>query len=103
MVGEVAKSEAHVVVVSAMPPAAVTHARYLCKRLHLAHPDLNMVVGLWTIKGNLQRAKERITCVASVQVATTLAEAIDQIEQMAKPILMNQHEEPKAKEEEKVA
>jgi hypothetical protein len=89
------------VIVSAMPPAAVTHSRYLCKRLHLAYPNLNMIVGLWTMKGNLQKAKDRITCVATVQVLTTLSEAIDQIEQMAKPLLVTQP--PPAKDQEKVA
>jgi predicted PurR-regulated permease PerM len=104
MVDGVKEHDAHIVVVSAMPPAAVTHSRYLCKRLHLAFPNLNMLVGLWTMKGNLQKAKDRITCVASVAVTTTLSEAIDQIEQMAKPILVTQSENtPAAKEGERVA
>jgi hypothetical protein len=93
MVEVVSKEEAHMVVVSAMPPAAVTHSRYLCKRLHLAFPNINMLVGLWTMKANLQKAKDRITCVASVAVTTSLSEAIDQIEQMAKPIMITQSEE----------
>jgi hypothetical protein len=101
MVEAVTKHQAHVVVVSAMPPAAVTHSRYLCKRLHLAYPNLNMLVGLWTMKGNLQKARERITCVATVQVMTTLSEALDQIEQMAKPLLVTQP--PPTKDQEKVA
>ncbi|HEX8524054.1 MAG TPA: AI-2E family transporter [Tepidisphaeraceae bacterium] len=88
MVEQVKKNEAHIVIVSAMPPAAATHARYLCKRLHMVYPELNMVVGLWTMKGNLQRAKDRITCVATVQVTTALAEAIDQIEQMSKHLTL---------------
>jgi predicted PurR-regulated permease PerM len=90
LVEEVKKSEAHIVVVSAMPPAAVTHGRYLCKRLHLVYPDIPMIVGLWTMRGNLQRAKERITCVATVGVTTTLSEAIDQIEQLSKHITLQQ-------------
>ncbi len=90
MVEEVKKSETHIVVVSAMPPAAVTHGRYLCKRLHLVYPDIPMLVGLWTLKGNLQRAKDRITCVATVGVTTTLSEAIDQIDQMSKHLALQQ-------------
>jgi hypothetical protein len=90
MVGEIKKYDAHIVVVSAMPPAAATHGRYLCKRIHLAFPNIPMVVGLWTLKGNLQRAKDRLTCVATVQVTTTLTEAIDQIEQMSKHLTLQQ-------------
>ena len=72
MVEAVEKRQAHVVCVSAMPPAAVTHSRYLCKRLHGKFPDFNMVVGLWTARGDLKKAKDRITCSTNVQVATTL-------------------------------
>ena len=90
MLDRVKKEDGHIVIVSAMPPAAATHARYLCKRLHLRYPDLAMVVGLWTAKGELKRAKDRITCVAHVQLVTALAEAIDQIDQMAKQITVQQ-------------
>ena len=78
------------VCVSALPPSAVTHSRYLCKRLHQRFPDLTMVVGLWGIKGNLERAKERITCAESVQLVTRLTAAIDQIEQVTKPEVVRQ-------------
>src|SRR5204862_4895469 len=67
----VEQKAAHVVVVSAMPPAAVAHSRYLCKRLHARFPEQNMVVGLWTMKGDLQKASERVACAGTVQVSST--------------------------------
>jgi methanogenic corrinoid protein MtbC1 len=73
MLHEIEKKHADVVVVSALPPAAVAHARYLCKRVEADHPHLKMIVGLWTFSGNIDKARERITCVASVQLVTTLA------------------------------
>jgi hypothetical protein len=73
-----------------MPPAAVTHSRYLCKRLHGKFPDIDMVVGLWTARGDLKKAKDRITCSSNLQVVTTLTTALDQIQQMAQPIIVKE-------------
>ena len=88
LVDAVEAKEAHVVVVSAMPPAAVAHSRYLCKRLHGRFPDVNMVVGLWTMKGDLKKAKERVTCIDTVQVSTTFAHALEQVAQLAQPVIV---------------
>jgi predicted PurR-regulated permease PerM len=62
-----------VICISATPPAAATHARYLCKRLHSRFPRLHLVVGLWNAQGDLSKAKERIACAATV--VATLADA----------------------------
>ena len=88
LVEAVEQKAAHVVVVSAMPPAAVAHSRYLCKRLHARFPDVNMVVGLWTMKGDLTKARERVTCIASVQVSSTFTAGLEQIGQMAQPVIV---------------
>ena len=88
MLDEVEKRGAHVVIVSALPPGAVTYSRYLCKRLHGRFPDLDMAVGLWTIKGDLKKAKERITCAADVHISTTLAGMLDIVHQMAQPVIL---------------
>jgi hypothetical protein len=90
MVEAVEQRKAHIVCVSAMPPAAVTHSRYLCKRLHARYPDMNMVVGLWAARGDLTKAKDRIACEASVQVTTTLVAALDQIQQLAQPVIVKE-------------
>jgi hypothetical protein len=47
-----------------------------------------MAVGLWTLKGDLKKAKERITCAAAVQVDTTLGGMLEQIHQMVQPIIV---------------
>ena len=71
-----------------MPPAAVAHSRYLCKRLHARFPEQNMVVGLWTMKGDLQKASERVACAGTVQVSSTFADALHRIGQMAQPVIV---------------
>ena len=76
-----------VVCISALPPAAVMHARTLCKRLRGQVPDENLVVGLWHAQGDLNKAKERIGCGADVHLVTTLADAQEQIRLLIQPLL----------------
>src|SRR5688572_22528093 len=89
MVEQVQSKDADLVCVSAMPPAAVAHSRYLCKRMHLKFPDIKMVVGLWTFRGDMKKAIDRITCAGSVAVLTTLSAALDEIHQQVQPLLIN--------------
>jgi len=74
-----------VVCISATPPAAVMHARYLCKRLRDRLPEVNLIVGLWDAQGDLNKAKERIGCGAIV--VATLADAQEQIRLLTQPRL----------------
>jgi predicted PurR-regulated permease PerM/methylmalonyl-CoA mutase cobalamin-binding subunit len=76
------------IVVSALPPTAVTHARYLVKRLHEHHPDLPVVVGLWTAEEDLSRATERIAGAASVRATAGFPDALRQVHELAQPKLM---------------
>jgi methylmalonyl-CoA mutase cobalamin-binding subunit len=85
MVDLVDQCTADVVCVSATPPAAVMHARYLCKRLHDRLPEVKLVVGLWNAQGDLNKAKERIGCDAIV--VATLADAQQQIHLLTQPRL----------------
>ncbi len=89
MVDAVKARGVRIVVVSALPPAAVSHARYICKRLEARSDDLNMVVGLWCAKGDLKRAKERLASPRNaVVVTTTLEQSVEQIGQYAHPLIV---------------
>ena len=72
-----------VVAVSAMPPAAVAHARYLCKRIHARFPDIGMAVGVWMTSADPEKVKHRIACDESVRLLRTIADAEHDIDQMA--------------------
>jgi len=85
MVDLVGECTADVVCLSATPPAAVMHARYLCKRLRAQLPEANLVVGLWDAQGDLNKARERIGCGALV--VATLADAQEQIRLLTQPRL----------------
>ena len=77
MVDLVEQRKADVVCVSATPPGAMMHARYLCKQLRRRFPKVKLVVGLWDVQGDLNKARERIGCGAIV--VATMADAQEQI------------------------
>jgi hypothetical protein len=77
MVELVERRKADVVCISATPPGAMMHARYLCKQIRRRFPTVKLVVGLWDVQGDLNKAKERIGC--SAIVVATLADAQEQI------------------------
>jgi predicted PurR-regulated permease PerM len=70
-----------VIFISAMPPAAVMHSHYLCKRLRDRLPEVQLMLGLWGTEGDLRKAKERIGCNASV--VASLVEAQTEIRSFA--------------------
>ena len=85
MVDLVERRKADVVCVSATPPGAMMHARYLCKQLRRRFPKVKLVVGLWDVQGDLNKAKERIGCGATV--VATLADAQEQIRLLIQQLL----------------
>jgi methylmalonyl-CoA mutase cobalamin-binding subunit len=89
MIEGVAERNSDLVCVSAMPPAAVTHARYLCKRLNARYPEVPLVVGLWNARGDMIKARERIGCGSTVRIATSLSGALEEIRALAQPLLVS--------------
>jgi len=77
------KNTADLVCISALPPTATSDARYLTRRLRARFPELPLIVGLWTFRNDLDRARLRISRDESVKLVTTLAEAEEQIDQRA--------------------
>jgi predicted PurR-regulated permease PerM len=75
MLERVASVDAAAVCISALPPLAVTHARYLAKRLRARFPELPLVVGIWNANADLAVARQRLASAGAEQIATTLAEA----------------------------
>ena len=90
MVASVESAQPDAVVISAMPPAAVSHARYLRKRLADKVPNAEMIVGLWGAPGDLARARDRLGDDAHVRLAGSLRTAINQLHEILQPKLLNQ-------------
>ncbi len=74
-------SSVHVICVAAIRPAAVMHARYLCKRLRVRFPAVKLVAGLWESIGDLNKAQDRIGCGAAV--VSTMSDALKEITLMS--------------------
>ena len=65
--------------ISAMPPSALSHARYILKRLRTRIHESNYIVGLWTTPGDAGKPAERLAAIAPVTVVRNLSEAVDRI------------------------
>jgi len=78
-VAELGKRKVDLVIISALPPGALSPARYLYKRIRNAYPTLAVVVGLWSQGISAEELKERIGADENTTFATTLAEARDQV------------------------
>jgi predicted PurR-regulated permease PerM len=95
MIEQVDSESISVVCVSALPPLAATHARYLCKRLRPKFPQLRLIVGLWQTQGITTKVQERLTATGIDQLVTTLSEASSEIERLSRNVVATQiHEAP---------
>jgi methylmalonyl-CoA mutase cobalamin-binding subunit len=88
MVDLVEQRKADVVCISAMPPTAAAHARYLCKRLQGRFPEAHLVVGLWNATGDLNKTEERVGCGPTTALVGTLAAAQEKIHGLLQPLLL---------------
>jgi predicted PurR-regulated permease PerM len=68
------------IVVSALPPDAVTAARRACRALRSRWHDVPIIVGLWNAIGDRDRTRQRLEAAGASQVCTSFAECIALIE-----------------------
>ncbi len=85
------KEQPDCVVISALPPGALLHVRYLCKRISALHMDLPVVVGLWDTDADAERTGRRVGC-SSVSVTTTLDAAMTRVLELAHTIALQRSE-----------
>lgn len=78
----VAQEEVSIVCVSALPPSAVTPAKYVCKKLHAQMPNVKIIVGIWQANADISRLQQRMGNVAEA-VVTSLTQAVEHISPMA--------------------
>jgi hypothetical protein len=78
LTSELAKRLAHdppaIVCIAALPPSGMAHARYLCKRLREAAPQIHIVVGRWGQNRNIKMERERLEQAGANSMTTTLLE-----------------------------
>lgn len=81
----VERSKATLILVSALPPSAVTHARHLCRGLRAQFPQIPVIVGLWKAQGDLEKASLRIGGGRGVEIVTSLPDAIAKVQALTAP------------------
>jgi hypothetical protein len=69
-----------VVVISALPPDAVTAARRCCRAVRQRWHDVPIFVGLWNANSNAERARQRLEAVGATALCTSFAECIAMLE-----------------------
>jgi methylmalonyl-CoA mutase cobalamin-binding subunit len=67
--------EADVIILSSVPPFAVTHTRYLAKRLSEVFPDAKLYAGLWRGDKTLEKVDQRLKLVGIEHIYTSLMDA----------------------------
>jgi hypothetical protein len=68
------------VVISALPPEAVTAARAVCKRMRRDNNDVIVIVGLWCAVADLDRSRQRLAAAGATQTVSSFAECFALLE-----------------------
>lgn len=75
---------ADAVVVSAVPPSAVAHARHVHMRLRARFPELAAVIGLWTRTGQLHDVAARFAENSDTTLVATLRGAMVELQRLSR-------------------
>jgi predicted PurR-regulated permease PerM len=78
-----------IICIASLPPGGMTHARYLCKRLRDASPEISIIVGRWSQKRNSKIDRERLEQAGASFVTTTLLETRQLLESRL-PLLLRE-------------
>jgi hypothetical protein len=73
-----------VICISALPPYAFPPARTLCKSIRERFPKIKLVVGVWGFSGDTEKAKARFERALPDKLFTSLAQAVEQIQELAR-------------------
>jgi predicted PurR-regulated permease PerM len=82
-VENVSQAPVDIVFISAVAPSRFTHVRYICKKLAIQFPDLEIVICLWTLDSGTSGADDRIPTGDHVHLVTSLDAALGKLRQLA--------------------
>lgn len=71
----IAQQHPPLVFISALPPAAMNSAKYLCKRIRPHAPSVRLAIGLWGVSIEQKKTAARLQCGPNDQLISTLDEA----------------------------
>ena len=75
LVQNVATGTSALILISALPPGGLTHARYLCKRLRAQRRDLKIVVGRWGLSVSIETNRNQLQNAGADRMVTSLLDA----------------------------
>jgi hypothetical protein len=81
-VGTSASVGLEAVVISALPPEAIPPARALVKRIRARMESVPLIVGLWGLDQDLDRARQRLESVGVSLLETRVAVCVEEIERL---------------------
>jgi len=84
------ESRTRAIVISAVPPEAVTAARAVCKRMRTGNGDIPVLVGLWNGVGDLERARQRLAAAGASKTVVTFAECFALLEEAIAPRILQE-------------
>ena len=76
MMDLIGAAEPDAISICALPRGAISHARYLCKRLHQRFGRIPILVGLWNLEGDAQHVRERFAAAGATRVVVSYAELV---------------------------
>ncbi len=79
------KRQDDVICISALPPYAFPPARTMCKLIREGFPKLKLVIGVWGFTGDTEKAKARFERTQPDRLLTSLAQAVEQIQELIRP------------------
>jgi predicted PurR-regulated permease PerM len=74
-----------IVCISALPPYAFAPTRVMCKQIREGFPRLKVVVCWWGFSGDKEKAKARFERTQPARLATSMAEAVEHVEELVRP------------------
>ena len=74
-----------VICISSVPPYAFSPARAMCKLVRERFPKPKLVVGVWGFSGDTEKAKARFERTQPDRLLTSIAQAVEQIQDLIRP------------------
>lgn len=74
LVARMAESPPAAICIACLPPGGLSHARYLCKRLREAAPEILIIVGRWSPSGVSKLDRDRLIEAGASAVTATILE-----------------------------
>ena len=87
MIHAISEESAAIVCICGLPPFALSHARAVCKRLRAVQPGLKIVVDIWKAEEK-DKFNEKLSTAGADRVVLTLAEAKEEIRQLAEAAVL---------------